>query len=215
MMTEKIRILIVDDHPLFRKGLRVMLESQARIEVIGEAENGIEAVDLARTAKPDIVLMDLQMPGGGGIESTRQIRDVMPHTKVLVLTLFEDDESVFMSLRAGASGYILKDADEEEVFRAILAVANGEAIFSPAVASRVLAFFSNKHISEAKEIFPMLTGRERDILVLLAKGKSNPVIAKELYLSVKTISNYVSNIFNKLQVADRTEAMLRAKEAGL
>lgn len=214
-MTEKIRILIVDDHPLFRKGLKVMLESQNQMEIIGEAANGIEAVDLAQATKPDVVLMDLQMPGGGGIESTRQIRDVMPSIKVLVLTLFEDNESVFMSLRAGASGYILKDAEEEEVFRAILAVANGEAIFSPAVASRVLAFFSNKHISAAKEIFPMLTEREREILVLLARGKSNSVIAKELYLSVKTVSNYVSNIFNKLQVADRTEAMLRAKEAGL
>lgn len=214
-MTEKIRILIVDDHPLFRKGLRVMLESQDQMEVIGEAASGTEAVDLAQATKPDVVLMDLQMPGGGGIESTRQIRDVIPSIKVLVLTLFEDNESVFMSLRAGASGYILKDAEEEEVFRAILAVANGEAIFSPAVASRVLAFFSNKHISAAKEIFPMLTEREREILVLLARGKSNSVIAKELYLSVKTVSNYVSNIFNKLQVADRTEAMLRAKEAGL
>lgn len=214
-MTEKIRILIVDDHPLFRKGLKVMLESQNQMEIIGEAANGIEAVDLAQATKPDVVLMDLQMPGGGGIESTRQIRDVMPSIKVLVLTLFEDNESVFMSLRAGASGYILKDAEEEEVFRAILAVANGEAIFSPAVASLVLAFFSNKHISAAKEIFPMLTEREREILVLLARGKSNSVIAKELYLSVKTVSNYVSNIFNKLQVADRTEAMLRAKEAGL
>lgn len=214
-MTEKIRILIVDDHPLFRKGLRVMLESQDQMEVIGEAASGTEAVDLAQATKPDVVLMDLQMPGGGGIESTRQIRDVIPSMKVLVLTLFEDNESVFMSLRAGASGYILKDAEEEEVFRAILAVANGEAIFSPAVASRVLAFFSNKHISAAKEIFPMLTEREREILVLLARGKSNSVIAKELYLNVKTVSNYVSNIFNKLQVADRTEAMLRAKEAGL
>lgn len=214
-MTEKIRILIVDDHPLFRKGLRVMLEGQDQMEVIGEAANGTEAVGLAQATKPDVVLMDLQMPGGGGIESTRQIRDVMPSIKVLVLTLFEDNESVYMSLRAGASGYILKDAEEEEVFRAILAVANGEAIFSPAVASRVLAFFSNKHISAAKEIFPMLTEREREILVLLARGKSNSVIAKELYLSVKTVSNYVSNIFNKLQVADRTEAMLRAREAGL
>lgn len=214
-MTEKIRILIVDDHPLFRKGLRVMLESQDQMEVIGEAASGTEAVGLAQVTKPDVVLMDLQMPGGGGIESTRQIRDVIPSIKVLVLTLFEDNESVFMSLRAGALGYILKDAEEEEVFRAILAVANGEAIFSPAVASRVLAFFTNKHISAAKETFPMLTEREREILVLLARGKSNSVIAKELYLNVKTVSNYVSNIFNKLQVADRTEAMLRAKEAGL
>jgi len=214
-MTGKIRILIVDDHPLFRKGLRAMLESQDRMEVIGEAANGAEAVELAQATKPDVVLMDLQMPGGGGIESTRQIRDAMPSIRVLVLTLFEDNESVYMSLRAGASGYILKDAEEEEVFRAILAVANGEAIFSPVVASRVLAFFSNKHISAAKEIFPILTEREREILVLLARGKSNSVIAKELYLSVKTVSNYVSNIFNKLQVADRAEAMLRAKEAGL
>ncbi|TLS48920.1 response regulator transcription factor [Paenibacillus antri] len=214
-MTEKIRILIADDHPLFRKGLRAMLESQDRMEVIGEAANGAEAVELALANKPDVVLMDLQMPGGGGIASTRRIRDGMPSIKVLVLTLFEDNESVFMSLRAGASGYILKDAEEEEVFRAILAVANGEAIFSPAVASRVLAFFSNKHISAPKEIFPMLTEREREILVLLAKGKSNSGIAKELRLSVKTVSNYVSNIFNKLQVADRAEAMLRAKEAGL
>jgi DNA-binding NarL/FixJ family response regulator len=214
-MTEEIRILIVDDHPLFRKGLRVMLESQSKMKVIGEAASGTESVDLVQATIPDVVLMDLQMPGGGGIESTRQIRDSMPSVKVLVLTLFEDNESVFMSLRAGASGYILKDADEEEVFRAILAVANGEAIFSPSIASRVLAFFSNKHISTAKELFPMLTDREREILHLLAKGKSNSAIAKELFLSVKTVSNYVSNIFSKLQVADRTEAVQRAKEAGL
>lgn len=215
MTEKKIRILIVDDHPLFRKGLMAMLESEPKIEVIGEAASGTEAVDLVKTTIPDVVLMDLQMPGGGGIESTRQIRDGMPSVKVLVLTLFEDNESVFMSLRAGASGYILKDADEEEVFRAILAVANGEAIFSPSIASRVLNYFSNKHISAAKEIFPMLTEREREILHFLAKGNSNSAIARELHLSVKTVSNYVSNIFIKLQVADRTEAVLRAKEAGL
>jgi DNA-binding NarL/FixJ family response regulator len=158
--------------------------------------------------------MDLQMPGGSGIDATRQIVAASPTTRILVVTLFEDDDSVFAALRAGARGYVLKDTDEEEMIRAIRAVANGEAIFSPAVASRVLAYFALPR-RDAPPLFPSLTEREREILHLIGKGKSNPAIAAELFLSPKTVANHVSNIFGKLQVADRAEAIIRAREAGL
>lgn len=211
----ELRVLIADDHPLFRKGLQSLLAGQPGIEVVGIATNGEEVISLASQDKPDVVLMDLQMPGGGGILSTRVIRDELPDTKVLVVTLFEDDDSIFMALKAGASGYILKDADEEEMIRAIKSVGNGEAIFSPTIASKVLSFFSGTRIKEAKEIFPFLTERERDILYLLTHGRSNADIPRELGLSAKTVSNYVSNVFNKLQVADRAQAIIKAKEAGI
>jgi DNA-binding NarL/FixJ family response regulator len=158
--------------------------------------------------------MDLQMPGGNGIEATREIVNDSPSIRVLVVTLFEDDDSVFMALRAGARGYVLKDADEEELVRAIRAVGRGEAIFSPAVAERVLAYFAGS-LQAAPRVFPTLTAREREILNLIARGHPNPSIAKELSLSTKTVGNYVSNIFAKLQVADRAQAMIRAREAGL
>ncbi len=212
---EALRILVAEDHPLFRKGVISLLKSVEGFEVVGEAATGEEAVARAAELQPDVVLMDLQMPGVGGIEATRKIALESPSVRVLVVTLFEDDDSVFMALRAGARGYILKDADEEELVRAIRAVGRGEAIFSPNVAERVLAYFAAPRPAALPQVFPTLTEREREILNLIARGHPNPSIARELSLSSKTVGNYVSNIFTKLQVADRAQAIVRAREAGL
>lgn len=212
---DTLRILVAEDHPLFRKGVISLLSSVPDFEVVGEATSGTEAVANAAELQPDVVLMDLQMPGGNGIEATREIVHESPSIRVLVVTLFEDDDSVFMALRAGARGYVLKDAEEEELVRAIRAVGRGEAIFSPAVAERVLAYFAGSPRAAPPQAFPTLTDREREILNLIARGYPNPSIAKELSLSTKTVGNYVSNIFTKLQVADRAQAMIRAREAGL
>jgi DNA-binding NarL/FixJ family response regulator len=214
-MVEPMRILLAEDHPLFRKGMISLLSSVPDFEVVGEATTGEEAIARAAVLQPDVVLMDLQMPGGNGITATREILNTSPHIRVLVVTLFEDDDSVFMALRAGARGYVLKDADEEEMVRAIHAVGRGEAIFSPAVAERVLAYFSAPKPAAPPQAFPTLTDREREILNLIAQGHPNPAIAKQLHLSPKTVGNYVSNIFTKLQVADRVQAVIRAREAGL
>jgi DNA-binding NarL/FixJ family response regulator len=213
---ETLRILVAEDHPLFRKGIISLLASVPEFEVVGEAPTGEEAVVRAAQLQPDVILMDLQMPEVNGIEATRRILQESPSVRILVVTLFEDDESVFMALRAGARGYVLKDADEEEVVHAIRAVGRGEAIFSPAVASRVLAFFAaSPPGGSPPQAFPTLTDREREILNLIAKGHPNPSIARQLSLSTKTVGNYVSNIFTKLQVADRAQAIIRAREAGL
>ncbi|CCG02002.1 Two component response regulator containing a CheY-like receiver domain and an HTH DNA-binding domain [Blastococcus saxobsidens DD2] len=206
-------MLVVEDHPLFRKGVLALLDTAADVEVVGVAVSGEDAVAQAAELRPDVVLMDLQLPGMSGIEATRAITAAAPDVRVLVLTLFEDEDSVFMALRAGARGYVLKDADEEELTGAIRAVARGEAIFSPVVAGRVLAFFAQPR--PAPKVFPSLTDREREILRLLAQGHPNPSIARALSLSPKTVANYVSAIFAKLQVTDRAEAMIRAREAGL
>jgi DNA-binding NarL/FixJ family response regulator len=211
---ETLRILVAEDHPLFRKGMISLLSSVPDFEVVGEAATGEEAVACASELQPDVILMDLQMPGMGGMEAARKILGERPSVRVLVVTLFEDDDSVFMALRAGARGYVLKDADEEEMVRAIRAVGRGEAIFSPNVAERVLAFFANPRPAPPR-VFPTLTDREREILHLIAQGHPNPAIANQLHLSSKTVGNYVSNIFTKLQVADRAQAIIRAREAGL
>jgi DNA-binding NarL/FixJ family response regulator len=211
---DRLRILIVEDHPLFRKGLRELIAAVPDFELAGEAADGQEAVTIALDLLPDVVLMDLQLSGQSGIEAIRAIVAASSTTRILVVTLFQDDDSVFAALRAGARGYILKDADETDMIRAIRSIAAGESLFSPAVASRVLAFFAGVRPT-APQIFPTLTDRERDILHLLARGKSNTAIAAELSLSPKTIANNVSNIFGKLQVADRSEAIVRAREAGL
>ncbi len=173
MAADQLRILIADDHPLFRKGLRTLLGTVPGFVLVGEAETGQEAVERSLALEPDVVLMDLQMPGGSGIEAIRQIVAASPTTRVLVVTLFEDDDSVFAALRAGARGYALKDTDEEELIRAIRAVGNGEAIFSPAVAGRVLAFLSSPR-REAPQLFPALTEREREVLRLLARARATP-----------------------------------------
>jgi DNA-binding NarL/FixJ family response regulator len=210
---DAVRVLVVEDHPLFRKGVVALLESVPEFAVAGVATTGEEAVTQAAALRPDVVLMDLQLPGISGIEATRTIVAADPEVRVLVLSLFEDDDSVFLALRAGARGYVLKDADEEELTGAVRAVARGEAIFSQTVAGRVLAFFAQPR--ETPKAFPELTDREREILGLIARGRPNPAIARELFLSPKTVANYVSAIFAKLQVADRAEAMIRAREAGL
>jgi DNA-binding NarL/FixJ family response regulator len=212
---ETLRILIAEDHPLFRKGMISLLASVPDFEVVGEVATGEEAVALAAQLQPDVVLMDLQMPNVNGIEATRRILQESPNIRILVVTLFEDDDSVFMALRAGARGYVLKDSDEEEMVHAIRAVGKGEAIFSPNVAERVLAYFAAPMPASQPQVFPTLTDREREILNLIAQGHPNPSIARQLHLSTKTVGNYVSNIFTKLQVADRAQAIIRAREAGL
>ena len=206
-------MLVVEDHPLFRKGVVALLEAVPDFSVAGVAVSGEEAVARAAELRPDVVLMDLQLPGMSGIEATRGIVAADPAVRVLVLSLFEDDDSVFLALRAGARGYVLKDADEEELVGAIRAVARGEAVFGEAVAGRVLAFFAAPR--PAPQALPELADRERETLALIAAGHPNPSIARALSLSPKTVANYVSSIFAKLQVADRAEAMVRAREAGL
>jgi len=211
-----MRVLIVDDHPLFRDGLRGLLESVGDLEVCGEGSSGSEAVALAATLQPDVILMDLNMPGQDGIEATRRIVQDSPRANVLVVTMYEDDESVFAALRAGARGYVLKGANQAETLRAIRAVGNGEAIFGPGIASRVMRYFANPSLgSAAASLFPELTERETEILRLIAQGRTNEDIAEQLVLSLKTVRNHVSNICGKLQVADRAQAVIRAREAGL
>jgi DNA-binding NarL/FixJ family response regulator len=212
-MSEVIHVLIVDDHPLVRRGMRAVLGTVPDIEVVGEAATGREAIAAATDLAPDVIVMDLQMPDLSGIEATRAILETQPDVKILVVTLFQDDDSVFLALRAGARGFVLKDADDADLLGGIRAVAGGSAIFSPSVATRILTLFSDPR--PAPVVFPMLTDREREILERIAQGYSNPRIAQQLGISVKTVSNHVSVIFGKLQVADRTEAIERAREAGL
>jgi len=213
-MTEATRILVADDHTLFRDGLRALFSSLPDTEVVGEAATGAEAVSLAEELQPDVVLMDIQMPDINGIEATRQIVQTSPHIGVIVVTMFEDDDSVFAAMRAGARGYVLKGADQEEMIRAIRAVARGEALFGPAIAARLTAFFKGTE-SPAATAFPELTDREREVLGLLARGLSNQEIADRLVISVKTVRNHVSNIYSKLQVVDRVQAIIRARDAGM
>jgi DNA-binding NarL/FixJ family response regulator len=208
-----VRVLIADDHPLFREGLAALLRTSPGTELAGAAATGTEAVGLARQAQPDVVLMDLRLPGLNGIEATRQIVADSPHTAVVVVTMFDDDDSVFAALRAGARGYLLKGADREEILRAVHAAAAGDAIFGAGVAARLIAYFTAKP-SPAPAPFPQLTDREREILELVAQGRSNTSIATRLQLSQKTIRNNVSNILAKLQVADRAQAIVRARDAG-
>ncbi len=216
---DPLRVLIADDHPLFRSGLRALLDAIPDTAVAGEATTGKEAIALAAELQPDVIVMDLQMPKISGIEATRRILDASPHVGVLVVTMFEDDYSVFSAMRAGAKGYMLKDADEEDMLHAIRAVSKGEAIFSPAVARRVVDFFTGARPEVERAVptraFPELTDREREVLDFIAQGLSNPEIAARLYLSPKTVRNHISNIFAKLQVADRAQAIVRAREAGL
>ena len=212
---EPLRVLIADDHPLFRHGLREFLNLALNIEVVGEASSGEEAITQAEALHPDVILMDVNMPGVKGIEATRRILHDSPHIRILVVTMFEDDGTVFAAMRAGARGYILKDAEKENILRAIQAVSHGEAIFSPTIATRLIDFFTTQASTLPKELFPSLTDREREILQLIARGQSNADIAREFSLSPKTVYNYVSNILNKLQVADRAQAIIRAREAGL
>jgi DNA-binding NarL/FixJ family response regulator len=211
----KTRVLVADDHAVFRYGMRAMLANAQGLEVVAEAATGEEAVEKAAEVRPDIVLMDIQMPGMHGIEATRRIVQENPKLRVVVVTMFGDDDSVFLAMRAGASGYVLKGADAEEVMKVLRAVADGEAHFGPEIARRIMGFFSSPKPAPASEAFPELTSREVEVLGLIAQGLRNQEIASRLYVSQKTVRNHVSNIFLKLQVADRAQAIVRAREAGL
>jgi DNA-binding NarL/FixJ family response regulator len=212
---DPIRVLIVDDHPLFRDGVRALLNSIPEAEVVGEAGTGEEAIAQAAALQPDVILMDIQMPDLNGIEATRQILGTNSQVSIIVLTMFEDDDSVFAAMRAGARGYVLKGADQTELLHAIEAGARGEALFGPAIAERLMNFFINPPTDAGPDLFPELTSRECEILTLIAQGYNNLEIAKQLVISPKTVRNHVSNIFSKLQVADRAQAIIRAREVGL
>lgn len=209
-------ILVVDDHKLFREGLIALLNAAPETMVAGEAGTGAEAIAQARALEPDIVLMDIQMPDMNGIEATRRILAGQPAVGVIMLTMLEDDDSLFAAMCAGARGYILKGADKAEVLRTVQAVAEGQALFGPAIASRLTTFFQKGSQMEAAVVpFPELTDREREVLALIAQGLNNHDIAARLHISGKTVSNHISNIFNKLQVADRAQAIIKARDAGI
>ena len=215
MDSERIRVLIADDHPLFRDGMHGLLDSVPETEVVGEAESGEEAILMAESLQPDVILMDIKMPGINGLQAMREILNTSPHICILIVSMLEDDDSVFAAMRAGARGYVPKGANQAEMLRAIRAVANGEAIFGPGIAQRLMGFFSASRRSVAPKIFPELTERESEVLALVAQGRTNEEIAGRLVLSLKTVRNHVSNIFSKLQVADRAQAIIRARDAGL
>ncbi|QMV42126.1 response regulator [Cohnella cholangitidis] len=208
-----LRIVIVDDHPLFRHGVRTLFLTTPELEVVGEASNGEEAIELARSLQPDVMLMDIRMPGISGIEVTRKITTLFPSIRILILTMFEDDSSVFTAMRNGAKGYVLKDAEKDELLRAIHAVGNGEAIFSPGIASRMIEYFAITRPAAREEVFPELSAREREVLYLMTEGMHNADMARKLDISGKTIANYIANILGKLQVSDRQEAMRLARES--
>ncbi|MEV4636549.1 response regulator transcription factor [Actinoplanes sp. NPDC049548] len=213
-MTDPVRVLVADDHPIFRDGLAMLLASVDGLEVIGTAANGREAVADAVRLLPDVVVMDVQMPELNGVEATRELATRAPSVGIVVLTMSEDDGTVFAAVRAGARGYLVKGAEQEEIVRAITTVASGGAVFGATLAARIAQFFAAGPPTPTTA-FPQLTAREREILDLLAAGRSNGQIAAALYLSPKTVRNNVSNVFAKLQVADRAEAIVRAREAGL
>ncbi len=214
-MESTIRILIADDHGVVREGLRSVLGSELDMEVVGEAATGKEVVERAAELRPDVILMDIQMPQINGIEATRRILEVDPGVGVVVLTMFEDDDSVFSAMRAGARGYVLKGADPSEILKVLRAVVGGEAYFGPEIAKRLMDFFSTPKPVSPAETFPELTSREREILDLIAQGHNNAKIAARLFVSPNTVRNHISHIFTKLQVADRAHAIIRAREAGL
>jgi DNA-binding NarL/FixJ family response regulator len=211
-----LTVLVAEDHPLYRRALVGLLDAQPGWQVVAEAEDGAGAVTSAHTAQPDVVLMDLKMPGLDGIEATRRIVAASPHIAVLVLTMYDDDTSVFAAIRAGARGYLLKGADQAEIVRAVADVADGGAIFGSSIARRVIEYFAAPRPASVPDIvFPELTAREHEVLDLIAAGRSNADVAASLVLSPKTVRNHVSNIFAKLHVADRSSAIIKAREAGL
>lgn len=210
---ERTSVLIVDDHAVVRQGLRTFLESEGDIEVVGEAAGGTEAVEKVKELLPDVVLMDLVMPGMDGITATRQVREVSPSSRVLVLTSFSEDEKIFRSIKAGALGYLLKDVPAEDLGRAIRSVARGEFLLHPEVAKKVLVEFSSSLSTNPP--LTMLTSREVEVLGLVARGYSNKEIARDLGISIKTVKTHVSNILSKLHMVDRTQAALYAVRQGL
>ena len=220
--TDPLRLLIVDDNDAFRDGLRTMLRYMPDVKVVGEAINGQAAIEEADALQPDVILMDIQMTrpgqrGMNGIESTQRILSSSPHIAVLIQSMHDDNDSVFAAMRAGARGYILKGADGEEIMRAVHAAANGEAIFSPAIARRMIDFFSavRAPATAPKDAFPELTAREREILESLSAGRTNQQIAEQFVLSPRTVRNHLSNIFSKLQVTNRAQAIILARDHGI
>lgn len=209
---QPVRVVLVDDHPIVRDGLKTLLASLDEVTVVGEAGSGEEALAVAKAAAPDVVIMDIDMPGMGGIEATRRLRAELPRSAVLVLTMYDEDDLVFAALRAGARGYLLKGAQQQDVLRTIRAVARGDAVYSAGVADRLLQAFSHPQPAQP---FPELTEREREVLDLLATGASNLTIARQLGLTTKTVANHVSNILAKLQAVDRADAIVRARRVGL
>ena len=210
-----IRIVVADDHPVVRDGLRALLTSIPDVELVGEATTGREAVRSAVTDRPDVIVMDLRMPDLDGVAATTEITRIAPAVAVLVLSMFEDDDSVFAAMRAGARGYLIKGASQEEISHAITTVAAGGAVFGPGVARRMLSYFAAPPAAVTEQPFPELTPREREVLDLIAAGLPNATIAIRLGLAAKTVGNHISTIFAKLQVATRAEAIVRARDAGL
>jgi DNA-binding NarL/FixJ family response regulator len=216
---ESIRLLIADDHDLFREGLRALISATEDIELVGEAATGEEAIAIAEQQQPEVVLMDINMPDLDGIGATRKILRANPTTGIIMVTMLKDDASVFSAMRAGARGYVLKGSKYKELLQTIRAVANGQALFGPSIAARIMNFFNTtgpKFRSELpQEAFPELTPRELEVLELIAQGASNNQIAEKLVITVKTVRNHVNSIFSKLQVADRAAAIIQARDAGL
>jgi DNA-binding NarL/FixJ family response regulator len=212
----RVRILLVDDQALFREGVRTLLSMEPSIEIAGEASNGVEAVEVARTARPDLVLMDLRMPLMGGVEATRRVRDACPQCRVLVLTTFQEDEEIFDALRAGACGYLLKDTPSEKLVGAIHAAVRGESVIEPSVAAKVVAEFARlSSQGNASGTNPLLSPREHDVLRQVARGRTNKEIASALHVTEGTVKNHLTNIFSRLGVMDRTQAALKARELGI
>jgi DNA-binding NarL/FixJ family response regulator len=215
MTTNPVTVVLADDHPMFRYGLRAVLDDAPEIEVVGEAATGRTLLEAVASTHPDVVLTDLSMPDLDGATATRQLLARDPNLGILILTMHDDDESVFAALRAGARGYLLKGAEGPELIRAVLAIASGDAVYGAAVARRIVAFYSGAHQRYTAQVFPELTPRERDVLDLLATGARNHEIARRLELSEKTVRNHISALLLKLQVPDRTTAAARARDAGL
>jgi len=210
---EPIRVLIADDHAIFRRGLHTALEIAPTVQVIGEAGDGQQAVEMAESLQPDVILMDIHMPGMSGLEAVRLIHSTSPRIAIIMITMFDDADTIFAAMQAGARGYLLKGTAPDSLVETVRLVSEGHVILAPGVAERLINYFAVPKPAETAALFPELTRRENEILRLMADGLTDSHIAIRLGLSVKTVRNHVSNILNKLQVATRTQAVLRLKES--